>query len=242
MADHAVTGHVVRMLVCFVCTPAQICCCIHWHNKMSWHQRGRYLNVTFCASLYNLSNRSSPHTMPAARPALSCFATHTIQQYLREGSPSCLFARQPKLYCSTIFSFRVFFLSWINATVNQSELTANSFELMSSPLAPLNVTSLPCVPSSRDRTRGGAARRRGSIVAAKTRWVCLGLSTMYDQAPWTMKQSTGSVFQPARCRYRPKILRHCASCFVRDHAVQKNKIDLLSALASKPLQAEFYTR
>ncbi|KAH7238665.1 hypothetical protein BKA59DRAFT_254974 [Fusarium tricinctum] len=158
---------------------------------MSWHQRGRYLNVTFCASIYNLSNRSSPHTMPAARPAL--FLLHSTHTHTHTHNSAVPPRRKPQLsVCAPaetllqhVFLFLFgFFLSWMDATVNQLELTANSSELMSSPLAPLNVTSLPCVPSSssRDRTRGGAARRRGSIVAANTLWmwvwVCLGLSTI----------------------------------------------------------------
>lgn len=155
---------------------------LHWHNKMSWHQRGRYLNVTFCASIDNLSNRSSPHSHHASGQASPFLlrSTHNSAVPPRR-KPQLSVCAPAETLLQHDFFFSGFLLSWKDATVNQSELTANSFELMSSPLAPLNVTSLPCVPSSssKDRTRGGAARRRGSIVAAKTRWVCLGLSANY---------------------------------------------------------------
>lgn len=155
---------------------------LHWHNKMSWHQRGRYLNVTFCASIDNLSNRSSPHSHHASGQASPFLlrSTHNSAVPPRR-KPQLSVCAPAETLLQHDFFFSGFLLSWMDATVNQSELTANSFELMSSPLAPLNVTSLPCVPSSssKDRTRGGAARRRGSIVAAKTRWVCLGLSANY---------------------------------------------------------------
>lgn len=188
MADHAVTGHVISMLACFVCTPAQICCCNALHNKMSWHQRGRYLNVTFCASFYNLSNRSSPHTMPAASGLLVRNTHNSAVPPRRKPQLSICAPAETLLQHVFLFVFPRFSrLIVIDATVSQLELTTNRFELMSSPLDPLNVTSLPCVPSSRDRTRGGATRRRGSIVTAKTPSV--GVSRIvYDQAPRTMKQ------------------------------------------------------